>query len=166
VISTFLVEHPSLTTTALVGFVVVGPFVGAWLAGRPRFAWTLVGLATAAVMVSTLAPTGRSLDRECFVEWAWPTLGRVEMMGNVVLFIPVALLLGVAIQRPLVAFLAGSALSALIELTQALVTTIGRSCDTSDWEANTLGSAIGALLAAAALAIVQRGRRSASAPRP
>jgi VanZ family protein len=61
-----------------------------------------------------------------------------------VLFVPPALLLAVATRRPVLALLLGASLSAAIELVQALVPAIGRSCDTNDWTSNTIGAAIGA----------------------
>jgi len=45
----------------------------------------------------------------------------------------------------------GSGASAGLEVLQALVPTIGRSCDTNDWLSNTIGAVIGAVIASAAL---------------
>lgn len=41
--------------------------------------------------------------------------------------------------------------SGLIETTQAFATALGRSCSTNDWLSNTLGSALGAAIAASNL---------------
>ncbi|PPF41035.1 VanZ family protein [Rathayibacter sp. AY1A3] len=75
----------------------------------------------------------------------------VESIANVLLFVPVAFLAGVRWRRPVVAGLGASAMSAGIELIQAVVPAIGRACDTSDGITNTIGAAIGSLLAHAVL---------------
>nr|WP_281387175.1 VanZ family protein [Jiangella mangrovi] len=140
-----------MTTTALVVLVVLGPLAGAWLVRRPRVTRVLLGLSLVPVAMLTLVPTSRELDAGCAVEWSVPTLGAVELMANVVLFAPLVLLAGVLTRRPVAALLAASALSALIELVQALVPALGRSCSTNDWLSNTLGAVLGAALAGVAL---------------
>ncbi len=50
-------------------------------------------------------------------------------------------------------------LSALIELVQAVVPDLGRSCDTNDWFMNTVGAAIGAMIATAIIALTARRAR-------
>jgi hypothetical protein len=153
VISTILVEHQWMTTLGLAVSVILGPVVGYWLVGRPRLARWLAIAALVPVALLTLAPTRRSLDVGCAVEWNVPTLGAVELMANVVLFVPPVLFFGVAIGRPLVVLLGASVTSGLIELLQALAPVLGRSCSTNDWLSNTLGSVLGAALAASAIAI-------------
>lgn len=152
-ISTFLVEHPWITTVALAASVMLGPIAGYWLVGRPRHNKWLAIAALAPVALLTLAPTRRSLDVGCAVEWSFPRLGAVELMANVVLFVPVVLLFGVLIGHPVLVLLGASLTSGLIELFQAVVPALGRSCSTNDWLSNTLGSALGAALAAMALAV-------------
>ncbi|WP_344004592.1 VanZ family protein [Nocardioides lentus] len=152
-ITTVLVEHPWLTTVGLVASVALGPLVGWWLVGRPRLTRWLAAASLAPVVVLTLAPTSRSLDVGCVAEWSLPTLGAVELVANVVLFVPPVLLLGVATGRPLLVLLGASATSGLIELVQALAPQLGRSCSTDDWLSNTLGAVLGAALAASALAL-------------
>jgi hypothetical protein len=46
------------------------------------------------------------------VQWALPTPSRVELMANVVLFVPPALLLAVATGRPVLALILGAGMSA------------------------------------------------------
>ena len=76
------------------------------------------------------------------------------------LFGPLVLLAGIVTRRPWAMFLAGTALSALIEAVQALVPMLGRSCTATDWLANSAGALTGAVLAAAALWIHRaRNRR-------
>ncbi|HYF72353.1 MAG TPA: VanZ family protein [Nocardioides sp.] len=150
-ISTVLVEHPWLSPSALAILVVLGPLVGSRLAGSPRVAWWLTAAALLPVAVLTLTPVDRELYGRCEVAWSLPTVGRVELAANVVLLVAPTLLAGVASRRPLVALAAGSGLSLVLEAVQALVPAIGRSCSTNDWLSNTIGAAIGATLAWAAL---------------
>ncbi|MBE7323526.1 VanZ family protein [Nocardioides sp. Y6] len=157
-LSTILVEHPWLTTTTLVALVVVGPLLGAWLVGRQRTTAVLLALALLVVAALTLVPTSRDLERGCWVEWTVPTPGAVELVANVILFVPVVLLLGVLLQRPLLALLTASAGSLLVETVQALAPALGRSCSTNDWLSNTIGAALGALLAVLALVLHRRLR--------
>lgn len=154
-ISTILVEHPWLSPTALVVLVVAGPPVGRWLTARPVLARVLTGVALLPVLLLTLVPTDRTVYARCEVAWALPTPGRVELAANVVLLVAPVLLAGVALRRPLLALVAGSGLSAAIEVLQAVVTGLGRSCSTGDWLANTIGALVGAVLAAAALRLAR-----------
>ncbi len=50
-------------------------------------------------------------------------------------------------RRPLLVLTAVSGLSALTELTQALIPALGRTCVTDDWFMNTVGAALGPLIA-------------------
>ena len=98
-----------------------------------------------------MLPTDRRAFDRCEVAWTLPTAGRVEQAANVVLFVAPALFAAVATRRPALAFVAASALTALIETVQGLIPAIGRSCSTNDWLSNTVGAAIGVLLAVVAL---------------
>lgn len=155
-ITTLLVEHPWLTTVTFLALVGLGPLVGTWLVARPRLgAW--LGIAALVPIVGlTLVPTSRALEVGCAVEWSLPTFGAVELMANVVLFVPAVLLLAVASRRPIVVLLGASATSALIELVQAMAPALGRSCSTNDWVSNSLGAVLGAGLAAVALVLARR----------
>ena len=130
--------------------------MGRWLTPRPTIAWSLLGFSLIPVVVTTLIPVDRRLDEFCVVQWALPTPARVELMANVVLVIPPALLSAVATRRPALAFVLAAALSAAIELIQALVPAIGRSCDTTDWTSNVIGAAIGVALGWLALRLARR----------
>jgi VanZ family protein len=103
--------------------------------------------------VLTLWPTDRVLPVGCVQEWSVPTLGRVELVANVVLFVAPVLLLAVATRRPVLAVLAGTAASFGIEALQSVATVLGRSCSTNDWLMNSLGAVLGGVLAVLALAI-------------
>ena len=155
----WLLDHPWASPAVLAALVVLGPLVGSWLVGRRRLAAGLAGAALLAVALLTLLPvdSGSGLV-QCTVQWALPTLGRVELLANLLLFVPPALLATVASRRPLAVLVGGSLLSAVVEASQALVVGIGRACDTTDWLCNTLGVALGVLLGIAALALHGRGR--------
>jgi VanZ like family len=155
VITNVLLDHPWLSPTALGILIVLGPFVGAWLAARTWLAWLLAGASTLPVAVLTLVPVRRELFARCTIQWALPTPGRVELFANVVLFVAPVLLAGVATRRPMVVLIAGSGASAALEAVQALVPAIGRSCDTNDWMSNTIGAITGAVLAWTALYLAQ-----------
>jgi len=144
--------------TVLAAFAIVGPLAAWWLASRRRAAGVLAAAALVPVLLLTLSPTRRAMSFGCAIDWS-PRLTAPEPLANVLLFVPFVLLLAVATTRPVRAALAGSALSAGIELVQAIATPLGRSCDTSDWIANTAGSAIGAALAAMGLAVARWHRR-------
>lgn len=150
-ITTLLVEHPWLSPAALAVLVILGPIVGRLVAHRPGAAWLLAGLATLPVVVLTMLPTDRRAFERCEIAWMLPTPGRVELAANVVLFVAPALFAAVATRRPALVLVAMSALSALIEVVQALAPALGRSCSTNDWLSNTIGAAVGVLLGALAL---------------
>lgn len=81
-------------------------------------------------------------------------------MANIILFVPLVLLAGVLTRRPLLTSVAASGLSFSIEVLQAFVTILGRSCSTNDWLANTLGALLGAVLAMLALRLSGAPRAS------
>jgi VanZ family protein len=113
-------------------------------------AWLTTDVALLPVVVLTLVPVDREVFGRCALQWALPTPGRVELMANVVLCVARVLLAGIASRRP-VLVMASVGTSAGLEVLQALVPTIGRSCDTNDWLSNTIGAVIGAAIAWAAL---------------
>lgn len=157
-ISTLLVAHPWFSPAVLGALVLLGPLTGRWLLHRPRAAWTLFGLSLLPVAALTLVPTSREVFERCAVGWVLPTFGRVELMANVILFVPPVLLAAVAARRPVLALLGGVATSAVIEAVQAFVPALGRSCDTNDWLSNAIGALVGAALAAAAIWLSRRSR--------
>jgi hypothetical protein len=147
VITNVLIEHPWLSPSALLLLIAVGPLLCRWSVPRPRLAWSFAGLSLVPVVLLTLAPVDRDVFERCAMQWALPTPGRVELMANVVLFVTPVMLTGVALRRPGLAALLGCGLSASLELMQAMVPAIGRSCDTNDWLSNSVGSGIGAAIA-------------------
>lgn len=165
VITNALLDQRWISPTALVVLILVGPFVAAWLSGRRKLLLSAFAVSLIPVAVLTLYPVKRVLYQRCEVAWALPTIDRVEIAANVVLFVVPALLATVAWRRPLLALLGGVATSAGIEAFQGTVTLLGRSCSTNDWMANSIGTAIGAGLGVIALITVRR-RRTHSAVAP
>lgn len=151
-----LLTVPWLMPATLALLIVFGPFVGSLLADRRKLDVVFAIASLIPIAALTLVPVQRELYGVCEIGVLLPTIGRVEVFANLVLFVPLALFAGVALRKPLLAFFAASALSAVIEVVQAALPVIGRSCDTGDWLANTIGAAIGALLAAAALWLHRR----------
>lgn len=147
-ITTLLVEHSALVPLLLLLVAVVCVGVG-WWAVRHRGAGVLAGLSLVPVLALTLIPAGGNrLDHVlCVAQFSVPTLGSVELLANVALFLPPAFFATLATRRPLVVLAAGVGLSAAIEALQAVVFAIGRACDTNDWMMNTIGVAVGVLLA-------------------
>ncbi|MFF8816974.1 VanZ family protein [Leucobacter sp. NPDC015123] len=157
-LATFLVEYPWLTPAVLAVFIVASPILTRWL--RPRRGLTL-GLflaSTVVVLALVLVPTGRDLTAGCLVEWSIPYPKAVEPFANVALFVPPVFLGALLLGRPLLAAACGVAASALIELTQALLPALGRSCSTGDWLANSIGALIGAAIALLGIRLHARRR--------
>lgn len=152
-ITDFLLEHTWLMPVLLGACILLGPTVGAWLTVRPRLAWALLGLSLVPLVALTLVPVDRDLIARCTFQWSLPTPGRAEIFANMVLFVAPVLLAGVVSRRPLLALCVASATSIVVEALQAAIPAIGRSCDSTDWLANSLGALIGAVLASVALAL-------------
>ena len=150
-ITDVLMERAWLAPTAFVLLVLLAPVGCRWLIDRPRAARIAFACSLAPVAVTTLIPVSRRAFEFCAVQWAAPTPSRVELVANVVLFITPAAILAVLTRRPVLALVALVALSGTIELVQAVVPAIGRSCDTTDWANNALGAAIGTGLGALVL---------------
>lgn len=168
-ITNFLLDHPALVPVAALLVALAGVTVGFLvLRGRhgQRITWVLAGLSVLPVLALTLVPAGVRMDEFlCTVQFAAPTLGRVELLANVALFFPPVFFATLATRRPLLMPAAGAGLSAAIEATQALVPGIGRACDTNDWLMNTIGAAIGALLAYGTIALANRAATRKAAAR-
>jgi VanZ family protein len=164
VLTDFLLRHPWLSPTALGLLVLLGPGAGARLVSRTKLTWWLCAASLVPVAATTLSPSDRRPYAFCAVQRALPTVSRVELMANVVLFVAPVLLLAVATRRPVLALLVGIALSAVIELVQALLPWLGRSCDTTDWSSNSIGAAIGAALGSAALRLSDRSLPGGAEP--
>ncbi|EME55238.1 VanZ family protein [Amycolatopsis decaplanina] len=162
-ITNFLLDHSALVPVAILLVALVCAVLGRLFADRRRILWALAGMSLVPVIALTLVPTGRAIDEVlCTVQFSLPTLGAVELLANVALFLPPVCFAALASLRPLTMLAAGSALSAVVETLQALVPAIGRACDTNDWLMNTIGAVLGALLAAGTTRLVNRRAQSGS----
>jgi glycopeptide antibiotics resistance protein len=126
----------------LAWFIVRSP-----AAGR-RLAAALSAASTAVILVMTLVPTSRTGVAGCAVQLAAPYLSGGENLANVVLFVPATLFATLATRRPWLVLAAAVAGSVGIEALQAIVTAMGRACDTQDLVNNAAGAAIGVALGA------------------
>ena len=136
---TVLVEHPWISSRRSRGRACDRPHRQLWLVDRPHLATWLGQASLLPIAALTLVPAIRDLAVGFATEWELPTLGAVDLVANVVLFIPPALLLGVAVLRPLIVLFGASIGSVLVEVTQAYVPALGRSRSTNDWLAPPLG---------------------------
>lgn len=158
-ITNFLLDHSALVPVAILLVALVCAVLGRLFADRRRILWALAGVSLLPVFALTLVPTAHTINEIlCTVQFSVPTLGAVESLANVALFLPPVCFAALASRRPVTMLAAGSALSAVIETFQALVPAIGRACDTDDWLMNT----IGALLAAGTARLVGRRAQSGS----
>ncbi|MCZ2839667.1 VanZ family protein [Modestobacter sp. VKM Ac-2985] len=161
-ITDVLLDHAALVPVALLGVALGCVLLGAAvLRSRrpvPRVLGTLLGLSLLPAVALTLVPTGNSrIDAaRCTVQFSLPTLGSVELLANLALFVPPAFLGTLLSRRPLVVVAVAAAASALIEALQAVVPALGRACDTTDWTMNTAGAVVGGLLAVGTRALAGR----------
>lgn len=150
-ISTLLASNPALVRVLVVVGVLVCAGVGLILyrAGRTRVLSVLAILGLVGVLALTLSPSDGPRYAFCTVQFSIPFAG-IDTLANLVMTLPLALFAALRFGRrirALAVFAAVSGLAALIELVQALVPVIGRSCDTDDWFMNTIGAALGVALA-------------------
>ncbi|MGW1404359.1 VanZ family protein [Streptomyces sp. NPDC002405] len=132
---------------------LVSYFLGRRL-GKPGVLCALTGAALAGVVTATLYPISPDAPASatCFIERDVIT-GTFATQGllNVLLFIPLAALATWLTRRPIPVTLACVALSATIEVTQALAPGMGRACDSTDLWTNSIGAFAGAGVASAGL---------------
>jgi glycopeptide antibiotics resistance protein len=152
-VSTILAMHPNLPPYAFALMVVLAPVLGWWLAARQSVAEALTVVSLAVVALLTLTPGG-SNGSGCLIQWpalSLHTFTAPEPAANVIMFILPVFFAGIATKHPFWMAVVGSVLSAQIELVQGAVPALGRACDMGDWQANTIGSVVGAGLALMAL---------------
>ncbi|GAA1430278.1 hypothetical protein GCM10009616_14420 [Microlunatus lacustris] len=160
VISTLLAENPTLVRVLFVVAAASSTVLG-WLLhrfGRSRALGVLTAVGLLGALALTLSPSGARAAVFCTVQFSVPFRG-LDTLANVAMMLPLALLAALRFRRPWVVVAAVSGLSALIELFQALVPALGRACDTDDWFMNTVGAALGGVLAAL-IVTVEAGRRA------
>jgi glycopeptide antibiotics resistance protein len=159
VISTLLAENPTLVRILFVVVVASSTVIG-WLLHQSRRSSALLILATISLvgtLALTLSPSSGFATAFCTVQFSVPFQG-IDTLANVAMMLPLTLFAALRLGRPLPVFAAVSCLSALIELLQALVPTLGRACDTNDWFMNTIGAALGAVLAVVISTVVEAHR--------
>ncbi|WP_410582130.1 VanZ family protein [Amycolatopsis sp. lyj-108] len=162
-ITNFLLDHSALVPVAIALVALVCAVLGHLFAGKRRVLLALTGASLVPVFALTLVPTAHTIDGIlCTVQFSLPTLGAVELLANVALFLPAVYFATLAAKRPLTMLAAGSALSAVIEALQAFVPAIGRACDTNDWLMNTVGAVLGVALALGTAWLVRRRAQSVS----
>lgn len=160
-ITNFLLEHSALVPVALLLVALACAAVGYLVLRSRRITWTLLVLSVLPVFALTLVPSfdDWAAYEVCTVQFSVPSLGSVELLANVALFIPPVFFAVLLTRRPLLMLVAGSALSAVIEAVQALIPGIGRACDTNDWMMNTFGTVVGVLLAVGTIRLAGRHTR-------
>lgn len=157
---------PWLAFSVLILTLLLAPLVGAWLATRPRLTRALLAIVAAAIAALTLYPDGEpSAAITCATELPYFSPTAVESTANILLFIPLAFLIGLAWRRPVAATIVAIAASAAIEAVQAVVAAVGRACDTSDLITNAIGAVLGGLCAWGAL-LIRRMRDAHEPHRP
>ncbi|MWV51265.1 VanZ family protein [Rathayibacter sp. VKM Ac-2803] len=156
-ISTILVENAALVRVLFWVAIAASAVLG-WLlvrAGRSRALSVLAALALVAGLAVALSPEDNRAPAFCTVQFSVPFQG-LDTLANIAMLLPLTLFAALRIRRPVLVAAAVSGLSALIELVQALLPDLGRSCDTDDWFMNTVGALVGAVLAAVILLVESR----------
>jgi hypothetical protein len=111
-----------------------------------RAAWVSAALA---IVVLTMWSNGGAADKptECIINKdLWEPFRTVQGRLNAGMFVPFGLLGVMATRRPMHVLTMGVLLSAAIETVQSLAAVVSRTCDTSDFVANSSGVAAGVLL--------------------
>ncbi|MEH0424569.1 VanZ family protein [Streptomyces sp. B21-083] len=102
---------------------------------------TLVGVLGVTTFGGAGSPSGQCVINHQFAEPFHTTQG----VWNLAMFLPVGFFALLALRKPLPALVGVTALPCVIELAQALVPGISRSCDSSDAEMNIIGGVLGVL---------------------
>jgi len=162
VITNALLDHAGLVPPALLLLAAGCVLVGSMLlrtrdAGR-RPLLALLVLSLLPVLALTLVPAARARGDgpACTVQFALPSLGSVELLANLALFVPPAFAATLLTRRPLLVLGGAVGASAVIETLQALLPALDRACDTNDWAMNTAGAGVGVLLALGTLILSRR----------
>ncbi|MCX4747321.1 VanZ family protein [Kitasatospora sp. NBC_01287] len=145
-------------TGLLPAFLIVAIALGAaaWLlAPRWRLArWVAVlfSVSLAGEVTATLYPTGHGSPASDVCSYSKDFLGAfADQQGllNVVMYVPLAFLGVLLVNRPLIMLTGCWLLSATTETAQALLPEIGRACDSQDFVTNATGALLGVALAVA-----------------
>lgn len=112
-------------------------------------------------LVATLYPASLSAPAQQICTVQKDLVGAIfaaQGLMNIALYVPLGCFAALLGRRPIAAWTAATLLSATTEVTQAVTPGMGRSCDSGDLMTNSLGAAIGCLLAVAISLIVRRRR--------
>lgn len=156
-ISSILATNPPLVRVLFWVGLALG-IVAGWLLYRMRRQRALAVLAVISLLgplALTFSPSSAEPESFCILRLSVPFQG-IDTLANLAMLLPLALFAALLLRRPLAVFAAASGMSAVIELVQALVPALGRTCDTDDWFMNTAGAALGALLASCIIAVDKR----------
>ena len=139
----------------LAAALLLGPFVARWWGTTTLIATAALG-SLAGILAFTLGVRAITEDRREFVrsDFSWLTDSSVwrsafdldpSWLLNVVLFVPAGVFVTVAMRRPVIVFIGLASMSFAIETIQSL-TRLG-TADVRDLVANTIGAAVGVVLA-------------------
>ncbi|MFJ1751678.1 VanZ family protein [Kitasatospora sp. NPDC088134] len=164
-ISAVLNGSPGLVPTFLALALLLGP-AALLLARRrelPRWSLLLLTLALAGELTATLFPSGQGGGGPhaiCALGTDLDfTLAREEGRLNVLMYVPLGLFAVLALGRPVLVTAALLGLTAATETAQALLPGIGRACDASDLQANSLGALLGVALGCLGRLLLRRRLR-------
>ncbi|MEU6343741.1 VanZ family protein [Streptomyces sp. NPDC046977] len=102
---------------------------------------------TAAVLLLTFWGSGSGYVGNCTISrQVSEAFLNDQGLLNVALFVPLGLFGALALRQPVAVALGAGALSLTIEVVQGTVPVVARTCDSSDWVANSTGAALGAAL--------------------
>lgn len=122
---------------------------------RVLCAASVAGIVTVTLLPTEGGPVGQKAI--CDASAPWPQLLQSSSAWlNVALFVPVAFFAVLVFRRPLTVAVGAGVASGAVEFVQA-VSSIGRSCSTTDLVANTTGALLGSLAAMAWLRGAERG---------
>ncbi|MER8091363.1 VanZ family protein [Streptomyces sp. NPDC094048] len=109
------------------------------------FGWSLAGILAAKLSPSYIES---SASGDCVVDRDFITpLSSAQGLMNIAFFAPATFFMTLISRRPIETFVFGVLLSAGLETVQATAPFIGRSCDSGDLAANSIGAAAGVALA-------------------
>ena len=111
----------------------------------PKLKIALTVFAVAAILIATLRPVGGDLPQGWNFALVEGDEGPAEIIQNILLFVPLGLALALGNTRTLRNIAAGALLSLAVEFTQQWIP--GRDPSVGDLVFNTVGTAVGVLLA-------------------
>ncbi|MFJ4849344.1 MULTISPECIES: VanZ family protein [unclassified Streptomyces] len=116
--------------------------------GHPRpWATSCFAGSTAAVLLLTFWGSGSGYVGHCTINrQVSEAFLNDQGLLNVAMFVPLGFFGALALRQPVAVALGAGALSLTIEVVQGTVPVVARTCDSSDWVANSTGAVLGAAL--------------------